>query len=283
MINHKTESESKMSIVSKTSLPWIDTDIKSDVSRPKRTRANPPVNNSLFERIAGVTMDPFWRDRMFEAKSGSFPNKISYINGVLQHKNNNDIKSIMFNMDETNPQVLSIYSLNFIEFYQSTIYMYSPMDKSKQEDAIFAVDHSEEVVYWNKLKKCQSMLILYEFAHREEKARNLNKTEYNKLVCLLNIANCLKYINNNSVTITNQLISEQSFISFDESTREYKLNEEVKIIKRNKTATRKKKSKGKVTYGQRWIEHCQSNTGGVNIRTYSYPVSSAMDDSGNLS
>jgi hypothetical protein len=272
--------------VEKKGQEWLDMDPKNssmDDGKSKRTRANPPVDNKIFERLAEVTEDPFWVDRLMDAKRGAFPSKISYANGVLQYKTVNDTYAIMFSLDKLDDEeymeeyVAECVSL-FISFYQKSIQMYSPGDVAKRERDDLNRVHDDEITLWTKLNKRSAQLIIYDFAQNERKNRNLSQSEYETLKCVLNLANILKYINNDSVVLYDQCIVEQNFLIFDEIMRRYTLNDDVYIPMKSKPVARKKKSKNEKTYGQRWMERLgRIESQKPSCRFYKYPSGENLD------
>jgi hypothetical protein len=262
---------------------WLDMDPDNSLmedGKSKRTRANPPVDNRIFLTLANVVEDSFWVDRLLDAKRGIFPSKISYANGVLQYKTLNDTYAIMFSLDKLDEKEYVIECAHsFITFHQKSIQMYSPDDISKRERDDLNRTHDDEIRLWTKLNKRSAQLVIYDFAQSERKNRNLSQSEYEALKCVLNLANILKYINNNTVVLEDQCIVNQNFIIFDGVMRRYTLNDDVYTPMKSKPVARKKKSKNEKTYGQRWMERLERiKSQRPTHRFYNYPAGENLNE-----
>jgi len=256
---------------------WADTKSVSEQIKPKRTRANPPINNELFTYVADYIEDEYWKEKLLEAKRGIFPGKISYINGVLQYKTVNETYSIMFDTESRDQNTLINIGNEFISFYQKTVHMFSPSDIAKREAIIFDKSNEEEDYTWTKLKRAQVNITLYNFALQEKRKWSLSSGELLKLRQLLRRALILRYINNSSVVLDKQSIAEQTFIAFDPVTRVYTLNDEVRKMDKTKSCCKKRKIDD--TYSLKWIDYCGKMSTN-NVRVYRHPVRTNNESEG---
>lgn len=224
--------------------------------RNKRTRANAPIYNDFFSKMAETIEDPFWRERLQKGSEGVFPPNISYMNGILQHKG--DVESLLtINTEVSSKEEIMFEALRVIEFLQSKLEMYSSLDfKNFFENDLNNIEENVGNL-WSKIKPRQRTISLVDFMKNEKSKRNLSREQYLELEQLINICRVLKYINSDTVHVEKNKIVNQIFLGFDETTQKYFINPS--ISKNTKFKPQKKKVKKVAqSYADKWIEFQKS-------------------------
>lgn len=252
--------------------------------RNKRTRANAPVYNDFFAKMAQVVDDPFWKYHFIEASTGTFPPNVSYYDGMLKYKFDGE-SLLTIDTEVTDPQLIKIEALKVISFLRSKLELYSPQDFENFFKFDSTEDDEEIGNIWSKIKNRQRTIALVDFVKSEKVKRNLTHSQYIELEQLVNICRVLKYINSETVEVRKHRIISQSFILFNEETKRYYINPNVS--KNVKFKPQKKKVKKVAqTYGQKWKEF-QATTLALDashgplphLRNYKFPISEQRSES----
>ena len=182
----------------------------SDTNWSESLAAPPKIikKDSFLDECAGYSEDEFWQDIIHKMSVGKFPKGSSYENGAIYH---GDYRFAL-DIDPEN----ACYEI--ISFLQTNLGLHSPDEEEVEEVKDVAGNQ------WTTMLKKHKEQAIIRFMLNEQRRRNLNVMECERLHFMLNIGFTLKYFHKDNVHVNNYTISKIEGLSFDSNTRSYMID-----------------------------------------------------------
>lgn len=224
----------------------------------KKTRRTP--SHHVFEECAKLTTDPFWKDVLTKCSYNKFPSGFMYKEGCLTHRRGKRISKIY--LPSTPEEALETTTL----FFREKDHICSDQDRDKEEEYLAEnVLPLPPIEDWSQLKKKKKLLevVLNEYIRGVIKNNGLGAGEKDQLTTILNIALIQGYFNDETVSVSENRISEIKGLVYDPQSRLFSLPVSEKKIKVTKSTSRRSEpSSGKqklvVNFYSLWAEFLKS-------------------------
>ena len=211
-------------------LPWKSE--KSVVTPKKNKKMLKPIINPIFEQLANLTEDIFWKTIFLDCSRGKFPRGFTFKNNVLTFKKGNKMTRLELT---TNLAESFTSSMNF---FQSAGGIMSKEDREKirrkEEERILEQIESETEKNWKDIKKENlKEILLNEFINDICEELKFNDMEKRELTTTIKKGIILKCFNNENIIMEDGRIVEIEGLIYDEKKREHDIHEDY-IIKRDR-------------------------------------------------
>ena len=226
----------------KAKIAWADSPTTERVACKKRTRVAAPLNIELFEKCKEFTTDSFWIELLEDARTGKFPPKFSYKDGLLQFKNNQKITRQPLSL---NPEVAC---KEFIAFIQDHGGIYSSTDQKIAQERR-RERQTRDTSSWSKLSKKEKAQSVSQFVRSQKELYELDDMEVKQLQYILNYGFIMNYFHKGSIKVESYVIQQVDGLEFNQEERKYIIDmSQVKQFKSNN----KSKPKVKPNYFDLW-------------------------------
>jgi hypothetical protein len=237
-------------------LPWKNETLA--ITPKKRKKMLKPVVNPIFEQLANLTEDVFWKTIFLDCSRCKFPRGFTFKNNVLTFKKGNKMTCLELTSN------LAESFTSCINFFQSAGGIMSKKDREKirklEEERILEQIESDLDKNWKDIKKENlKEVLLNEFIKEISEKLNFNEKEKNELSTTIKKGIILKYFNNDNIIMEDGKIIEIEGLIYDDEKRQHDIHEDCiskKIRKPSDLGIEKiKKTKNVVKFIDMWTKY----------------------------
>lgn len=267
-----SQSVGQYSVSISSFLPW-----KSDktVSTPKkRKKTLKPIVNPIFEKLANLTDDIFWKTTFLDCARGKLPRGFTFKNNLLTFKKGNRMTCLELtsNLPESFTSTMN--------FFQSAAGIMSSQDRKKirkkEEERILEQIEKDLDKNWKDIRKENlKEVLLNEFITEICERLNFDENEKRELITTIKKGIMLKCFNNDNIIMEDGKIVEIDGLIYDEKKRQYEIDDDY-IVKRNRKFSslgiEKIENKNNIVFIEMWQKYLENLENKRNKKINSFSV-----------
>lgn len=267
-----SQSVGQYSVSISSFLPW-----KSDkpVTTPKkRKKTLKPIVNPIFEKLANLTEDIFWKTTFLDCARGKLPRGFTFRNNLLTFKKGN--KMTCLELTTNLPESFT----STMNFFQSAAGIMSSQDrrkiKLKEEERILEQNEKDLDKEWKDIRKENIKdVLLNEFIVDICERLEFNENEKRELITTIKKGIMLKYFNNDNILMENGKIVEIDGLNYNEKKRIHEIDESY-IVKRNRNFSNlgieKSENKNNIEFIEIWKKYLENLENKRNKKISSFSI-----------
>lgn len=196
-----------------------------------------------FAECSEYTLDPYWKDIFKQCSRNKFPKGCSYDpkNHVLYVKDTSrgsQNHRMSINLPDGSSETFDI----LMNIFRKNLKCRSPQDLQRSRQDLKDIKDSIEVDLseWKKIKpRSLKDIMIMRYISKMEESLNLTKEEANELYTTIKVGMQFNKIKPDDIDYSNETINSIQGLEYDENTRTFKLNNEIKcapVVKKNMAA-----------------------------------------------
>lgn len=228
-----SQSVGQYSVSISSFLPWKTETPVSKTKKPKKLLK--PVINPIFEQLANLTEDNFWKTIFLDCSRGRFPRGFTFKNNLLKFKKGNKMTclEITSNLVETFTSCMN--------FFQSAGGIMSKEDREKikkmEEERILEQIEKDTDKNWKDIKKENlKEALLNEFIKEICEDLNFNEQEKIELTTTIKKGIILKCFNNDNIIMEDGKIFEIEGLVYNDKKRQHDIHKDFLVKKSAKSS-----------------------------------------------
>jgi hypothetical protein len=190
----------------------------NELSRNKKSKAQPVIVNPVFQECSTMTIDPFWISIFEKAAIGRYPRGFMFKNGTFTYK----VKTKTYTLDI--PENAEEVYKKTIDFMKKTAKLSSEIDRENDRQEIEEKTSSVtfEQTNWGDIKKKKiKNMLLSTYISKISKIHNFDRKQTETLKMNINVGFCLGFFNKNDIIFQNGEIIEIKGLIYDQTEKNY--------------------------------------------------------------
>lgn len=228
-----SQSVGQYSVSISSFLPWKTETPVSKTKKPKKLLK--PIINPIFEQLANLTEDNFWKTIFLDCSRGRFPRGFTFKNNLLKFKKGNKMTCL-----EITSNLVETFT-SYMNFFQSAGGIMSKEDREKikkmEEERILEQIEKETDKNWKDIKKENlKEALLNEFIKEICEDLNFNEQEKIELTTTIKKGIILKCFNNDNIIMEDGKISEIEGLVYNDKKRQHDIHKDFLVKKSSKSS-----------------------------------------------